>query len=119
VSEPIGAKRIRRLEYRARSLAVYVPPWARHPLAKTLRAVSETVRHADAATSSLRARFSLPWTEVFQLFLQTAIAVDVKVPCPHCDRPTPLSELELLKTYCYGCSDWGFPPPSAREEAPT
>jgi hypothetical protein len=97
-------------ERRAGMFIPYVPRWARHPAAKALRAcrfapsfVQETARKwADDLTS--------PWRALDQLLLQTAVKIDVQVACPNCGKLGPLTEAEVLRTYCFSCSYWGHDP---------
>ncbi len=111
----IGALGLEHLQRRARKLAAHVPAWARHPTAKALYACSLAVRKA----ARLANRIEIPWDELQQLFLQTSIAVDERVPCPYCGKQATLCEIELLKTYCFGCSDWGMPPHPEQEGPPS
>lgn len=73
------------------------------------RAIGSLFRRAEAGTKeTLR--------EAQNWLLDTAKRIDEKRPCPHCGRPTMLSELEQLKTYCFGCSYWGQEPIDEEEE---
>jgi hypothetical protein len=36
--------------------------------------------------------------------------IDDKVECPYCHKQMSLIDFEVLKTYCYDCSNWGHDP---------
>jgi hypothetical protein len=78
-----------------------VPRWARHPVAKALRAcrfvpnlVQETARKwADDLTS--------PWKALDQFFLQVAVKIDTQVACPHCGKLGPLTDAEYQPLHAF------------------
>lgn len=84
-----------------------------HLVAKALYAIWES-SIGDRAIGSIidKAQKSLGEArrKAQKWLLDTAERIDEMRPCPHCKRPTMLSELEQLKTYCYACSHWGQEP---------
>lgn len=84
-----------------------------HLVAKALYAIWES-SIGDRAIGGFFRRVERGSTIAFRKaqnwLLDTAKRIDEKRPCPHCGRPTMLSELEQLETYCYACSYWGQAP---------
>jgi hypothetical protein len=91
-------------------LAKRAPAVARHPLARALRVGGALAFGLGEGTHAMARRAEAVSRDLGQFFLQTAKLVDVQAPCPHCGQPAPLCDLKALKTYCFGCSDFGLDP---------